>query len=371
MKDEVLDELRAHLDAADDALVAAAAARLDIVRKIGARKAEIGTGTFDRDRERAVLDRARRRGEDHHIDPALAECLVQMLVEHGHGLQETTLGPAAPGRILLVGGHGAMGRMLDRFLAPRGHDLPVLERDDGQDAAAVVRKADVVLVTVGMKHAAEVVRNIAAHVRDDALLCDINSLKAEVCDIYGESAHGEAIGLHPMFGPTVSSLRRQKVVVCPVRSGPRSRWFLGELAALGAELIDADPEHHDHMMSIVQVVTHFRTIATGMALARSGVSLTDSLRFTSPIYRLELAVVGRLFAQDPELYASILLDNPDGERIRRLLRQATSELDELVAAGDRKRFVNAFHQAGAWFEGFADEALTTSDAIIDTLVERA
>ena len=92
-----------------------------------------------------------------------------------------------------------------------------------------------------MRHAADVVRQVAPHVRADALLCDINSLKAEICAIYGATPTAETVGLHPMFGPTVSSMRRQKVVVCPIRSGPRAKWFLGELAALGAELVVADP----------------------------------------------------------------------------------------------------------------------------------
>jgi chorismate mutase/prephenate dehydrogenase len=234
-----------------------------------------------------------------------------------------------------------------------------------------VARADVTVVAVGMDRAADVTRALAPHVREDALLCDINSLKAELCAVYAAGGPGEAVGLHPMFGPTVSSLRRQKVVVCPVRPGPRARWFLGELAALGAELVEADPAEHDRMMAIVQVVTHFRTIATGMALGRSGARLADTLRFTSPIYRLELAVVGRLFAQDPHLYASILFDNPDGERVRALLRGATAELDAIVERADRAAFLAAFDAARAWFAGFADEAMATSDHLIDALVERA
>ena len=41
----------------------------------------------------------------------------------------------------------------------------------------------------------------------------------------------------------------------------------------------------------------------------SGVGVEDSLRYTSPIYRLELAFVGRLFAQDPDLYGEIIRTN--------------------------------------------------------------
>lgn len=43
-----LQELRAELDAADEALLVAAAERLAITRRIGAFKAATRTGTFDR-----------------------------------------------------------------------------------------------------------------------------------------------------------------------------------------------------------------------------------------------------------------------------------------------------------------------------------
>jgi len=371
VSDARLSALRAELDAVDDALLDAAVQRLELVRKIGERKAAAGSGTFDRSRERAVLAHARERAEAHGLPGSLGERLIGALVEHGHGLQEQTPRASTPGRILLVGGGGQMGQLFRRLLAPRGHELAVLERGDGKDRRAAAETADVVLVTVGMAEAAAVTRELAPLVRPDALLCDVNSLKTEVCQTYEAHARSEALGLHPMFGPTIRSLRRQKIVACPVRPGPRTRWLLAELAALGAEILEAEPKEHDRMMAVVQVVTHFRTIATGMALARSGVSLADSLRFTSPIYRLELSIVGRLFAQDPELYASILFDNPDGERVRALLRGATAELDAIVEGRDRAAFVRAFETAAGWCEGFAGEAMATSDRIIEALVERA
>lgn len=50
------------------------------------------------------------------------------------------------------------------------------------------------------------------------------------------------------------------------------------------------------MMGIVQVLTHFGFIAMGRALKASGSPLAASLPYTSPIYRIELAMVGRLFS---------------------------------------------------------------------------
>ena len=362
-----LDELRLQLDAIDDELLDAAARRLDVARRIGELKAREGLGTYDRAREQVVLDAARARSERHGLPPELGQRLIGTLMDAGHGLQEAVQDSVQPVQLLIVGASGAMGRWLAQVLAERGVAVTGIDREQEDDLARYVAHADVVLVSVSMHAATSVVQRVLPHMRPDALLCDVNSLKADICALYADAAC-ETLGLHPMFGPTTASMRRQKVVVCPVKPGPRTEWLLGILSSMGAELVDADPAEHDRMMALVQVVTHFRTIATGMALARSGTAVGDSLRFTSPIYRLELSVIGRLFAQDPELYASILFDNPDSERIRRTLRSATDELDDIVARRDRDRFIALFEQTADWFSDFAETAQDQSDRIIEHLV---
>ena len=137
---------------------------------------------------------------------------------------------------------------------------------------------------------------------------------------------------------------------------------------MGMELIESDPAEHDRMMAVVQVLVHYATLVMGRALSKSGVAIDDSLRFTSPIYRLELAFVGRLFAQDPDLYAEIEMTNPHGAEARLRFREAAEELDALLAAGDRDGFRALFGEVDDWFGDFDDEALRLSDVLIDALV---
>lgn len=50
-------------------------------------------------------------------------------------------------------------------------------------------------------------------------------------------------------------------------------------------------------MAFIQALRHFATFAYGLHLAEENVRLEQLLALSSPIYRLELAMVGRLFAQ--------------------------------------------------------------------------
>ena len=365
---DALERLRAELDELDRALLQTAARRIDVVRSIGALKAEARLPRYDRERERVVYAKARREAAELGLDPRLAEALIGVLLHASHGQQQQALRERVrPLRVLVVGGGGRMGRRFVEAFRERGHQLAVLERDDGQDVAARVGEAEVVMLAVPMAQAEAVARSLAPLVSPDALLCDINSLKEGICAAMA-ACPGEVLGLHPMFGPTVGSFTKQKVVLCPIRSGPRTVRMREELGAMGMELLDATPREHDQMMAVVQVLVHFSTLVLGDALRGAGVDMTRSLAFTSPIYRLQLAFVGRLFHQDPELYAEIEMSNPYGEAVRQRFLEAAQRLSAAVSAGDRAAFHAMFDAVRGWLGDFHGDAMRLSDLVIDTLV---
>ncbi|MEM9695210.1 MAG: prephenate dehydrogenase/arogenate dehydrogenase family protein, partial [Myxococcota bacterium] len=224
-----LAALRAELDELDHELLRVARRRLEVVAQVKAAKAATGKHLFDRQREQVVFRRAETSGQALGLDPGLARDLIARLVEASHTVQEgrapaETAGDAR--RLLIIGGRGKMGAMLGHQFAARGHSVEVIEKDEALDRGKV-EKADIVMIAVPMQVAVAVTKAVAPLVRTDVLLCDINSLKTDVCRALATS-RGEALGMHPMFGPTVASLRRQKVVLCEVKSGPHSAWLAAQ-----------------------------------------------------------------------------------------------------------------------------------------------
>lgn len=372
---EALAPLRAQLDELDRELVALTARRLAVVGQIAAIKAQQGRALFDRERERQVFEQARAHGRALGLPAGLAEAVLGPIVAAGHEHQAQRLAPgegAQPRELLVVGGGGGMGRRLAQTFAARGHRVAVLERGGSpEERRAAAAAAEVVLLCVPMAAVCEVARELGPALRPDALLADVNSLKAEICGVMAQAHPGEVLGLHPMFGPGVATLRRQKVVVCPVRPGPRAAWLEAELGALGLDLVQASPEEHDRVMAVVQVLVHFSTLTLGETLRSSGISLRRSLDFTSPIYRLELAFIGRLFAQDPALYAGIEMGNPHGPEVRARFVAAARAWAEAADSGDVEGFRARFVAVQQSLDGFAEEARRLSDLLIDTLVSRA
>ncbi len=367
-----LDELRKQIDACDEILIDSLARRLALVREVARAKCSGEQALFQRDREREVVSRAVERGKSQGVSGVDTESFMHSVIELSHVNQEAEFNRAAqhPKCLLIVGGAGRMGSRFGAEFKRRGHRVLVLELGEPVSAELVAR-ADCVMLAVPMGQVLQVAGIVAPLVRPDALLVDINSLKQDVCRVMAEHCRGEVLGTHPMFGATVSTLRRQKVVLCPVRRGPLSEWFIAELGSLGLETVESDSQVHDRMMARVQALTHFSKLALGEAWRRGGIAIEETLGFVSPIYRLELAMVGRLFAQDPELYAEIEMENPWASAVRGDLVAAVGEVHALLSRGDRAGFSAFFARIRDYLRGFSDEALALSDRVVDDLVKRA
>lgn len=369
MTEPDLEALRAELDGLDAALLDVAQKRMAVVERIRDAKRRSNKPLFDRTREQAVFRRAEARARDIGLDPTVGRALLATLVEASHRVQEEhDDAPARSRAVLVIGGRGKMGQLFTHLLEKRGHRVDILEAGDALEPRRIAA-ADVVMIAVPMTEVMRVTTEVAPHIRPDALLCDINSLKGEVCRAM-QSSGGEALGTHPMFGPTIRSLRRQKIVLCPVKAGPMSAWIEDELGRMGAEIVISEPEQHDRTMAVVQVLTHFGIMAMGRALAHSGLTLADTLPFTSPIYRLELAMVGRLFSQDAELYREILMKNPAAAPMRDVYAREVRTLAKLLDDTDREGFVAAFAEVARYFAEFSADAMNLSDQIIETIMSR-
>jgi chorismate mutase/prephenate dehydrogenase len=185
------------------------------------------------------------------------------------------------------------------------------------------------------------------------------------------STRASVVGTHPMFGPSVHTLQGQRVVLCRGRGDDWADWVAEALTARGLVVTETTPDVHDRAMSAVQVLTHFQTQVLGLTLARLGMPLEGSLRFTSPAYLLELYVAARHFAQAPELYGPIEMRNPRLGEVTAAFGAATRELTEILAAGDQGRFDAVFREVREFFGPFTIEALEQSAHLIDRMVERA
>jgi prephenate dehydrogenase len=270
----------------------------------------------------------------------------------------------------IIGGTGKMGQLFVPVFERAGYETLVSGRSTALTNEQLAESCDIVIVSVPIRDTVRVIGEIAPVLRDDQLLCDFTSLKvAPVAAMLRSKA--QVIGLHPMFGPTVSSISGQTIVVCPARTTDAALDYLaGIFTREGAVCTFATPEEHDRMMAVVQGLTHFVTICMADTLRRLGTDIGATEAYMSPVYQIELGLVGRLLSQDPALYADILEQNPFVPGVIAACRSAAGDLAEIVTSGDPDAFAEFFAQDSRHLGTYCKRGQDLTDTLIECMVKK-
>ena len=140
--------------------------------------------------------------------------------------------------------------------------------------------------------------------------------------------------------------------------------FLEQIQVWGARLHRISAVEHDQNMAFIQALRHFATFAYGLHLAEENVQLEQLLALSSPIYRLELAMVGRLFAQDPQLYADIIMSSERNLALIKRYYKRFGEAIELLEQGDKQAFIDSFRKVEHWFGEYAQRFQSESRVLL-------
>jgi prephenate dehydrogenase len=270
----------------------------------------------------------------------------------------------------IIGGTGKMGRLFVPLFERAGYDVLVSGRSTPLTNTRLAELCDIVIVSVPIHDTVKVIGEIAPVMTKDQLLCDFTSLKVLPVAAMLES-EARVIGLHPLFGPTVASLRHQTIIVCPARAPEETVQALVSLFTReGANCTMATPEQHDRMMAVVQGLTHFVTLCMADSVRRLGLDIKTTLAFTSPVYQIELSLVGRLLSQDPSLYADILQQNTYVPDVLSVCTSAAGDLFDIVNSKDPEQFREFFLRNRRHLGKYCDEGMQNTDALIESMVNR-
>lgn len=363
------------IDAIDRDMLQMMARRMALVGEIAAYKREHQVPIRDRQREREVIGDRCARAEKLGLPRDAIEAIYRLVLltsrDHQAALRAELPMHVEPKTIAVIGGKGGMGSCMARLFADLGHAVIICDLDTELTPVAAARVADVCLISVPIDATEAVIREVGPHVRADAILMDVTSIKEVPLRAMLEATSASVVGTHPMFGPGVHTLQGQRVVLCRGRGDEAYEWVRKMFSARGLVITESTAPEHDRAMAFVQVLTHFQTEVLGLALTRLGVPLSETLRFTSPAYLIELYVAARHFAQAPELYGPIEMRNPLKDRVTGAFMDAAAELADVIRRGDQKRFEALFEDVRTFFGEFTQEALVQSSFLIDRLVERS
>ena len=249
-------------------------------------------------------------------------------------VDRAAVGVAKP-RLGLIG-FGAFGRLTARHLAPWfeviAHD-PATTDGEGVATLADLTTATAcptVILAVPVGTLEETLRAITPHLRPDALVIDVGSVKVKparlMADILPDTVR--IVGTHPLFGPQSArdGIAGLRIAVCEVRGGNDARRVAAFCRrALKLRVFEVTPEEHDREAATVQGLTHL--------IARVLLKMEPlPTRMTTASFERLMQAVDMVRHDSPAVFRAIERDNPYAAEVRErffdLAETAREQVDE-------------------------------------------
>lgn len=370
---KALHTQREQIDAIDDQILDLLNERKKVVQDVIKRKVENQLPVFVARREDEKTSAFRQKAEERGLDPDWAEDFLRMVMAASRAAQSEENFPrstAEPKHILYVGGEGGMGKLYRRFSESAGHVTYSIDKGNWHELEEMAPKLDLVILTVPINVTEDVITRIAPRLREDTILADFTSNKSLPLEAMLREFPGPVVGMHPMHGPEVPNLSKQLMVMCEGRDSGKADWFKEQCKLWGMRVVEAEPAKHDHVMNLVQGLRHFVALLHGSFMKEYDLIPSEMLEYSSPIYRAELMMTGRIFAQDAELYADIVFANKERRDLLLKFFEHQGTLMEMVKNDDKKGFIKEFEVVTDFFGSFASQALVESGYLINRLADR-
>ena len=358
-----LQSLRRTLSALDERLLEMVAERQRIVAEIGREKSRSGKATRDYNRERQVLELARRTAHRLGIEASLAEDVLRLLIRASLAAQEqdkVVASAAGSGKsALVIGGAGQMGQWFLRFLASQGYRVEVCDIagvvagfTSYTDLAQVQLSHDLIVLTTPIDQVARLQRQLAER-RPRGVIFDISSLKEPLREgIDALLAAGcRATSIHPMFGPDTELLSGRNIIFVDLGMPEATAEVRALFASTMADQVEMSLQAHDKAMAYVLGLSHAVNIAFFKALLESGENALDLARLSSSTFDAQLDVASRVARENPYLYFEVQSLNAHSPRALISLLNAVTQVAGRVLDGDERGFVALMEQGKAFLAG--------------------
>ncbi|KYC44608.1 MAG: prephenate dehydrogenase [Candidatus Methanofastidiosum methylothiophilum] len=269
----------------------------------------------------------------------------------------------------IIGGTGKLGGLFKKIFEEEGHEVLVSSRTTSLSKEELIRKSEIVIVSVPIESTTGVIREIVPFMSEGKLFIDLTSLKVGPINEMLKSK-ADVLGTHPLFAPSIGDIKGQTIILCPERISNKDLYkiFNSILVKKGANIVEMTPEKHDKMMAVIQGLTHFSAIVLCHSLKDLDFDIKKSFECTSPVYRLTLDMAGRILNQEPELYADISLLNPKTPEILSQYIKTAEALYKKIENKDREGFIEFFEEASEYLGEFTEKAEKESNILIKRMV---
>ncbi len=270
-------------------------------------------------------------------------------------------------KIGIIGGKGLMGKWLFDFFQNSGFIVNISDINTKLSNIDIIQQCKVIILSTPVNEAIKIIEEIGKLLKPDQLLLDVCSQKEDILHAMLKYSNAEVVGTHPMFGPSITTLKNQNIVLCRGRGETGFLWIKNFFIKEGAKVTCLKAIEHDKYMAIVQSLTHFLSICFAKTLNKMNIHPKDIFNFSTPVFRINSDIVGRLFAQDPELYATLIGSNKYADKCLDIFSESFQETREKIIAGTHDGATDYIAELADFIGDYKTEAMNRSDKFLNIL----
>lgn len=257
-------------------------------------------------------------------------------------------------KIAILGEKGIIGAWLKDLFKSRGHTILASDQETQSKNPQIVKEADIILIAVPLLETSKVINQIKDNLTEDKLVVEFTSSKTKFIEEL-LATKAKVLSLHPMFAPYVNKeetnfnfhnkFAGERLIFSNVRNHQIfSKDILQIFIDEGLQLIESEVAEHDKVMSIVQGITHFLSLALLMTMKKSKIDSSKSFDFASPIYKMRLGSAARIVMQNADLYHGIFTQNSFLPEVLDKLEDSIKELRKIVSDDDCNKMKGLFFE---------------------------
>ncbi len=270
-------------------------------------------------------------------------------------------------KIGIIGGKGSMGVWFKNFFENYDYKVMISDIDTEITNRDLACECNVVILSTPIDIAIEIASDIGPSLGEEQILMDFCSQKEDIVDAMLRHSKSEVVGIHPMFGPFTDSIKSQNIVLCHGRGENGFLWIKKLFSGAGANVTEFNPADHDRHMALVQGLTHFIAICMAKTLQKMNLHPNEVFSVSTPIFRINSDIMGRLFAQDPDLYTTLVGENKYVDGLLKLFMDSFEETKESILDGKHEQGVEFIKDIGEFLGDYREVALERSSKFLNIL----
>jgi prephenate dehydrogenase len=272
-------------------------------------------------------------------------------------------------KIGIIGGKGVMGQWLNDFFLSLGLVVEISDLDTNTTNSNIAKDCKIIILSTPIDQAIKIVKQIGNKLRPDQILLDVCSQKEDILTAMLKYTDAEVIGTHPMFGPTITSIKNQNIVLCRGRGDIGYSWLKNLFLNAGAKVTTIEAAEHDKQMAIVQSLTHFLSICFANTLKKMDIHPKNLFDTSTPVFKINSDLTGRLFAQDPELYATLIGSNKYAGQCLDLFSESFEETKQNLMSKTHEDASMYISDIGNYIGNYKEEAMERSNKFLNIIFE--